>query len=105
MQEWFLTWLKLSMVLVIQISCENSDVNNYRPISVLPIISKIIERAVHNQLYKYISSSNNLSSAQSGFRSNHSTTTTLLDVQDFILNNMDDGYATGAIFLDLKKGV
>ena len=82
---------------------DKSDVSNYRPISVLPITSKIIERAVHEQLYNYISSTNNLSSAQSGFRSNHSTTTTLLDVQDFILKNMDEGYATGAIFLDLKK--
>ena len=62
---------------------DKSDVSNYRPISVLPITSKIIERAVHEQLYNYISSTNNLSSAQSGFRSNHSTTTTLLDVQDF----------------------
>ena len=41
----------------------------------------------------------------SGFRPNHSTTTTLLEVQDYILNNMDKGFATGVIFLDLKKGL
>ena len=94
---------KRAKVTPIYKSGNKSDVGNYRPISVLPIVSKIIERAVHNQLYKYVSTKGILSSAQSGFRANHSTTTTLLDVQDFILNNMDNGYVTGAIFLDLKK--
>jgi hypothetical protein len=94
---------KKAKVTPIYKSGNKSDVGNYRPISVLPIVSKIIERAVHDQLYKYISNTDILSSAQSGFRANHSTTTTLLDVQDFILNNMDNGFATGVIFLDLKK--
>ena len=84
-------------------SGDKSDVGNYRPISVLPIVSKIIERAVHDQLYAYLTNADLLSNAQSGFRSNHSTSTTLHDVQDYILNNMDDGYATGVILLDLKK--
>ena len=84
-------------------SGDKSNVSNYRPISVLPIISKIIERTVHNQLYAYLCSRNILSDSQSGFRPNHSTTTTLLEVQDYILNNMDKGFATGVIFLDLKK--
>jgi hypothetical protein len=82
---------------------EKSDVGNYRPISVLPLISKIIERAVHNQLYSYLTSNELLSVHQSGFRGKHSTTTTLIDVQDFILKNMNKGCVTGAIFLDLKK--
>ena len=80
-----------------------SDVGNYRPISVLNIISKIIERAVHNQLYEYLTMCNILSPSQSGFRSNHSTNSTLLDVTDYILKNMNDGKATAAIFLDLRK--
>jgi len=78
-------------------------VGNYRPISVLPLLSKIIERAVHNQLYSYLTTSGLICDNQSGFRTNHSTATTLIDVQDFILKNMDSGRATGAIFLDLKK--
>ncbi len=40
---------------------------------------------------------------QSGFRAKHSTTSTLIDVTDFILNNMNNGVITGAIFLDLKR--
>jgi len=80
-----------------------SDVSNYRPISVLCVISKILERAVHDQLYKYLTTNNILHPSQSGFRTNHSTATTLLDTSDYILKNMDEGKATGAIFLDLKK--
>lgn len=94
---------KKAKVTPIYKSGEKTDVGNYRPISVLPIVSKIIERAVHDQLYKYLNDTGKLSTAQSGFRANHSTTTTLLDVQDYVLNNMDSGYTTGLIFLDLKK--
>ena len=95
-------WKKAKVTPIFK-SGDKSNVSNYRPISVLPIISKIIERTVHNQLYAYLCSRNILSDSQSGFRPNHSTTTTLLEVQDYILNNMDKGFATGAIFLDLKK--
>ena len=95
-------WKKAKVTPIFK-SGDRSDVGNYRPISILPIVSKIIERAVHNQLYAYISKHDLLSDAQSGFRTKHSTTTTLLDVQDYILTNMDGGYVTGAIFLDLKK--
>ena len=97
-EEW-----KQAKVTPIFKSGDKTDVGNYRPISVLPIVSKIIERAVHDQLYVYLSNAGLLSNAQSGFRKNHSTSTILLDVQDYILKNMDDGYVTGVIFLDLKK--
>ena len=82
---------------------DKSDVNNYIPISVLPVISKIIERSVHNQLYNYLTVNGLLNSGQSGFRKLHSTTTTLLNVTDYILNNMNQGNVTGALFIDLKK--
>ena len=82
---------------------DKSDVNNYRPISVLPVISKIIERSVHNQLYDFLTKNELLNSCQSGFRKNHSTTTTLLDVSDHILNNMNQGKLKGALFIDIKK--
>ena len=69
----------------------------------LSIVSKIIERAVHNQLYDYLILRNSLNVCQSGFRKNLSTVTTLLDVQGFILNNTDMGYVSAALFPDLKK--
>ena len=44
------------------------DTGNYRPISILPVISKLIEKIAHQQLYDYLSTNNLLSHAQSGFR-------------------------------------
>ena len=82
---------------------DKSDVSNCRPISVLPILSKILERAVHDQLYNYLTCNNIINQCQSGFRRNHSTNTALLDVTDHILKNANDGKVTASIFLDLKK--
>ena len=50
-----------------------SDSNNYRPIAILPVVSKIIEKAVHKHVYSYVSKHNLLSKHQSGFRPFHST--------------------------------
>ena len=55
---------------------------------------------MYNQLYTYLCSRNILSDSQSGFRSNHSTTT-LLEVHDYILNNMDKGFATLSLIIRL----
>ena len=71
------------------------DVNNQRPVSVLPVLS--IEQAVYNQLNNFLTDNNILNCCQSGFRSNHSTFTTLIDVSD-----INHGFVTGALFLDLK---
>ena len=68
-----------------------------------PVISKIIERSVHNQLHNYLTVNGLLNSCQHGFRKHHFTTTTLLAVTDYILNNMNQGKVTGALFTDLKK--
>ena len=95
-------WKKAKVVPIFK-SGSKCSVENYRPISVLSIVSKIIERAVHDQVYSFMLNNNYLSSSQSGFRSQFSTATTVIDVQDYILNHMDAGNVTGAIFLDLKK--
>jgi hypothetical protein len=50
-------------------------IDNYRPISILPIASKILERAVHKQLYSFLTNNNLLSPYQFGFRKQHSTET------------------------------
>ena len=79
------------------------DCNNYRPITILPTMSKILERAVHRQLYDYMVEHNILSSKQFGFRPNLSTVTALTHFTDSILHNLDKGRMTGAAFLDLSK--
>ena len=77
--------------------------NNYRPISVLPIVSKLIERIVFNQLYALLMRHDLLADAQSGFRPCHSTLTALLDITNYWFSNMDNGLLNGVLFIDLKK--
>ena len=48
---------------------EKSDLNNYRPISVIPVVSKVFEKIVYDQLYQYLNDNQLISSCQSGFRS------------------------------------
>ena len=81
---------------------DKSIKDNYRPISILPSVSKIIERAVHLQLSTYLEQNKLISSRQFGFRLGKSTTTVLINFTHHILSKMDDGNITGVI-LDLKK--
>ena len=76
---------------------------NYRPISVLPIISKLFEREVFGQLYQYLISNSLLSRFQSGFRPKHSTLSLLLPMSDNWLESMDIGEIIGLISVDIKK--
>jgi hypothetical protein len=77
--------------------------SNYRPISILPVVMKVFERAVQKQLVSFLKENSILCDQQSGFRECHSTLTATTDVTDFILQNMDQGLLTGAVYLDLKK--
>ena len=77
--------------------------SNYRPISVLPVISRLFEKLVYNQLYEYMSTNGLIASCQSGFRAHHSTTTALLKCTDDWLNGIDAGKYAGVVFVDLKK--
>ena len=76
---------------------------NYRPITVLPIVSKILEKVVHGQIYTYLNENNLLTSKQFGFREKLSTTFALMHFTDTILKNMDDNKITGVVFVDLSK--
>ena len=76
---------------------------NYRPISILPAISKILERLIHSQLYDHIDTNGLLSDAQFGFRKGHSTSSCILTLLDSIYRNIEANRLTGVIFLDLKK--
>ena len=78
-------------------------VNNYRPVSVLSCVSKILERHVHDTLYKFLEENNLLSNCQFGFRPSHSTETALISAVDDWQKNMDNGKLTGVLFIDLRK--
>ena len=80
-----------------------SDPNNYRPISVIPIISKVFERIVYNQLFHYLDDNKLLLGCQSGFRSLHSTLTALLEATNAWSVNIDNGLLNGVVFIELTK--
>ena len=84
-------------------SGDNTDMNNYRPISVLPNLSKLFEKFVYAQIYEYLVKYNMIHVNQSGFRSKHSCVTALTKLVDEILKDMDKGNYTGVLFLDFTK--
>jgi len=67
------------------------------------VISKILERIVHNQIYDYLSEHKILAAQQSGFRPKHSTQTSLHNFTEFAFNEIDKGNYVGLVALDLKK--
>ena len=84
-------------------SGKRNDPTNYRPISVIPVMAKIFERVVHDQLYLHLSENCILSRHQSGFRSLHSAVTALLQATDSWAMNIDRGFVNVVVSLDLKK--
>ena len=82
---------------------EASDLNNYRPISVISVIAKVLERIVYDQLYNFLRDEDIISTRQSGFRFLHSTVTALLEATDNWTFDIDRGDLNAVVFLDLKK--
>ena len=81
----------------------NLEVGNYRPVSILSIVSNILERAVYIQLENYLTKNNILYEYQSWFRKSFSTDTCLIHLLDHIKINNSQGLYTGMILLDLQK--
>ena len=79
------------------------DVGNYRPVSILPVLSKVFERAVNDQLNTYLSRRGLLYNFQSGFRKGYSTDTCLMNLNDYIKTQTSNGNYTGMILIDLQK--
>ena len=80
-----------------------SMLSNYRPISLLPTISKIFERILYNQLYDYFNSNNLLAEEQYGFRTNHSTEYAAVKLVDNVSKEMELGNTPTALYIDLSK--
>lgn len=79
------------------------ELKDLRPISLLPFMSKVLERVVCNQVTKYLEANNILPAKQSGFRAGRSTATALLDVVDDILAAQDAGKGTVLVLLDFSR--
>ena len=80
---------------------KSSPNNYYRPISVLPIVARLFEKIIHNQLNEYIKG--RIYKYQSGFRPKHSTETAVLNASNRWFLNIDQGKYNLVVFLDLRK--
>ena len=80
-----------------------TDPQNYRPISLLPILSKITERITHDQTQEFLSKNKILYRFQFGFRKNYSTNTCLGHLTDKITTGFEKGLFTGMTLIDLQK--
>ena len=76
---------------------------NYRPVSVLPVLSKVFEKLMCNRLTEFISSKDILHKNQFGFRKNHSTELALTVLTEKLMHALDNGEHTIGLFLDLSK--
>ena len=80
-----------------------NQVENYRPISILSVVSKVLEKAIYIQFENYLKEKNILYCYQSGFRKNHSTDTCLITLMDYLHTNISEGKYVGMVLLDLQK--
>ena len=96
---------KIARVLPIFKDGDKIEKSNYRPISVLPVFSRLFEKLVFKQLYQYLNDRCFINSNQSGFRELNSTVTCLLKNTDDWYCGMDTGNLGGMGFVDLKKAL
>ena len=97
-EEW-----KCSKVVPLFKEGDRKDLNNYRPISIIPVVAKVFEKIIHDQVNTFLVDNGLLSNSQSGFRHRHSTTTALLEATNEWAYNIDRGNVNAVVFLDLKK--
>ena len=82
---------------------DKSECDNYRPISLISNISKLLEKLVHERLYSFLEKEKLLFEGQYGFRNKRSTTDTLTDITERIRDPYDKGYYACGAFLDFRK--
>ena len=95
--------LKMSRVKPLFKSGDKSLFSNYRPISLLPSLSKIFERVIFDQLLAYFTNNNLLCLNQFGFRPGHSTELAALRLVDHLITEMDRNRVPTNIYIDLSK--
>ena len=95
--------LKTAKVIPSHKKDEKTIMSNYRPISILPVLSKIIESVMHSQLMHYFRENKLFSTQQYGFRPNRSTELAALELMDRNIDNMNKSRCPINIYVDLSK--
>ena len=102
-QNTFPSVFKEARVIPLPKGDDTSSLDNLRPISILPVLSKPLERHIHKHLMNYLETKTLLHPFQSGFRPKHSCQTALTRLCDTWLDAINSRNMVGAVFLDLKK--
>ena len=82
---------------------DKQNIKNYRPVSLLPICSKIFERIIYDNMLKYFLDNNLITPKQSGFRPGDSCINQLLSITHDIFTSFDNGLEVRGVFLDISK--
>lgn len=94
---------KIARVIPVHKKGSYEQLNNYRPISLLSIFNRLLEKVMYKRLISYVEKLNILSENQFGFRSNHSTVHALIMIVDKIQQAIEEGKYSCGVFLDLSK--
>ena len=84
-------------------SGDRSEVSNYRPISLLPLPGKILEKIAHRNIVTFLEENNIISDQQNGFRKGFSTVTAVADLTDSLFSAINKSEITLSVFVDLRK--
>ena len=95
--------MKIAKVIPIYKCKDKNEMSNYRPISLLPSTSKILEKLVHKRLYSFCENNKILYDNQYGFRPKHSTIDAVSKFTADIVSSLESNMITYAVFLDLSK--
>ena len=95
--------MKISKVIPVYKKGAKDNICNFRPISLLPALSKILERIIYTRLLNFLNKNNITSHFQFGFRQKHSTSHAVLTFVEKITKAIDKFYHTVGVFLDLSK--
>ena len=95
--------LKVAKVIALFKSQNSMMFDNYRPVSILPVFSKILEKLMYNRILSFINKHKVLFEYQFGFREKHGTDIALIVLLDKIMSSINDGEIVLGVFLDLSK--
>ena len=95
--------LKIAKVLPLYKGGDDSQLVNYRPVSVLPVFSKVLERLMYDRIVNFLNDHNILYKFQFGFRKDHSTSIALMILVDRITKALSEGQYVVGVFIDFSK--
>lgn len=95
--------MKIAKIIPLFKSGNKKIFSNYRPVSVLPQFSKILEKLFYNRIISFVKTNSIMYNSQYGFRENHSTSLALMELFEKITSNLDNKLVTVGVFIDLKK--